>query len=153
MPVKYVDAANIALIIISCALAYIFPYHLLLFSYAVLGPAYYLTQISWLHDRHYFVDSRLIAPSFLALTLLLVVCFFRDNSIFASALVLTLAFGLAFVFTLPAITWLRLAGPAILAAVLAAEIYAGRLTVFIAVFYRPFCVSSPLPPVACGLGR
>jgi hypothetical protein len=42
----------------SCLFAYLFPFELFLFSYAVLGPLHYLTEISWLHDRKYFVEAR-----------------------------------------------------------------------------------------------
>lgn len=45
---------NIAFMIASTIVAYLYPLELLLFSYAVLGPAHYLTEISWLHDRDYF---------------------------------------------------------------------------------------------------
>jgi hypothetical protein len=41
----------------SCVLAFRFPFELFLFSYAVLGPLHYLTEISWLHDRKYFTES------------------------------------------------------------------------------------------------
>ena len=40
--------------ILSCAVAFIYPFELFVFSYAVLGPLHYLTEISWLHDRNYF---------------------------------------------------------------------------------------------------
>ncbi len=46
--------------IASCALAYVIPFELVLLSYAFLGPAHYLTQISWMHDRNYFVKERFI---------------------------------------------------------------------------------------------
>jgi hypothetical protein len=46
---------NVGLMLLSCAAAYAFPFELFLFSYAVLGPLHYLTEISWLHDRNYFV--------------------------------------------------------------------------------------------------
>lgn len=72
MPPKYVDPLNIALIILTCALAHMAPYHLLLLSYAILGPAHYLTQISWLHDRRYFVNFSLLAPAMWVLSSLLV---------------------------------------------------------------------------------
>ncbi|MEA2718904.1 MAG: hypothetical protein QOJ39_768 [Candidatus Eremiobacteraeota bacterium] len=39
----------------SCVVAYVIPFELFLFSYAVLGPLHYLTEISWLHDRGYFM--------------------------------------------------------------------------------------------------
>ena len=41
----------------SCVLAFRFPFELFLFSYAVLGPLHYLTEISWLHDRKYFTEG------------------------------------------------------------------------------------------------
>lgn len=50
-----VNYLNIGLMLFSCAAAFLFPFELFLFSYAVLGPLHYLTEISWLHDRGYFV--------------------------------------------------------------------------------------------------
>lgn len=44
--------------IVSCVAAFLFPFELFLFSYAVLGPLHYLTEISWLHERNYFTESR-----------------------------------------------------------------------------------------------
>jgi hypothetical protein len=52
-----VNYANIGLMLLSCAAAYAYPFELFLFSYAVLGPLHYLTEISWLHDRSYFVKA------------------------------------------------------------------------------------------------
>ena len=53
-----INYLNIGLMLLSCFVAYLLPFELFLFSYAVLGPLHYLTEISWLHDRNYFVDSR-----------------------------------------------------------------------------------------------
>ncbi len=47
-----------ALVLLSAAVAYLLPFEGLLFSYALLGPAHYLTQLNWLHDRNYFVADR-----------------------------------------------------------------------------------------------
>ena len=44
--------------IVSCVLAFRFPFELFLFSYAVLGPLHYLTEISWLHERKYFTEGK-----------------------------------------------------------------------------------------------
>lgn len=52
-----INYANIGLMVFSCVAAYRFPFELFLFSYAVLGPLHYLTEISWLHDRGYFVKT------------------------------------------------------------------------------------------------
>lgn len=55
---NHINYLNIGLMILSCSLAFIFPFELFLFSYAVLGPLHYLTEISWLHDRSYFVETK-----------------------------------------------------------------------------------------------
>lgn len=44
--------------LVSCLVAYIIPFELFLFSYAVLGPLHYLTEIGWLHKRNYFMSGR-----------------------------------------------------------------------------------------------
>jgi hypothetical protein len=53
-----VNYLNIGLMIVSCLLAFPFPFELFLFSYAVLGPLHYLTEISWLHERKYFTEGK-----------------------------------------------------------------------------------------------
>src|SRR5437870_4009564 len=55
---EQINYLNIGLMIVSCVVAYVLPFELFLFSYAVLGPLHYLTEISWLHDRNYFVEAR-----------------------------------------------------------------------------------------------
>lgn len=52
------DYINIGLMLLSCALAFVLPFELFLFSYAVLGPLHYLTEISWLHQRDYFSTGK-----------------------------------------------------------------------------------------------
>ena len=49
-----INYLNIGLMIGACVAAYLFPFELFLFSYAVLGPLHYLTEISWLHERKLF---------------------------------------------------------------------------------------------------
>ena len=44
--------------ILAAIIAYIVPFELFLFAYAVLGPLHYLTEISWLHDRKYFSTGK-----------------------------------------------------------------------------------------------
>src|SRR5215203_1330138 len=48
---------NIALMIGACAVAFLIPFELFLLAYAILGPLHYLTEISWIHDRRYFVNK------------------------------------------------------------------------------------------------
>lgn len=54
-PVR-VNVLNAGLMLVSCAAAFVLPFYLFLFAYAVLGPLHYLTEISWLHDRGYFAS-------------------------------------------------------------------------------------------------
>ena len=42
----------------SCIAAFIMPFEVFLFAYAVMGPLHYLTEISWLHDRQYFAKGK-----------------------------------------------------------------------------------------------
>jgi hypothetical protein len=49
---------NLALMMLSALAAFILPFHVFLFAYVVLGPLHYLTEISWLHDRGYFLKGK-----------------------------------------------------------------------------------------------
>jgi hypothetical protein len=64
----------------ACAAAFVVPFHLFLFAYAVLGPLHYLTQISWLHDRGYFTKRRTDALILGGLTALAVVSPFTASN-------------------------------------------------------------------------
>jgi hypothetical protein len=77
-PSLNLDQANIALMLLSLALAFVLPFELVLMSYAFLGPAHYLTQISWLHDRRYFTGvTWLWLPLTLIVAAITVIHFFR----------------------------------------------------------------------------
>lgn len=54
---KKIDILNIGLVIISLIIAIMLPFKLFIFSYAILGPLHYLTEINWLKDKNYFVAS------------------------------------------------------------------------------------------------
>src|SRR5882724_6019688 len=58
---RRVDAVHLLLMCTAAALAYLVPFELLLLSYVVLGPAHYLTEISWLPDRKFFLPHRGVA--------------------------------------------------------------------------------------------
>lgn len=58
MKTKIIDNLNIGLIVLSLLLAFKLPFALFLFSYAVLGPIHYLTEINWLKQKNYFVKER-----------------------------------------------------------------------------------------------
>jgi hypothetical protein len=71
------DAIHLGLMLSAFAAAYLVPFELLLLAYVVLGPAHYFTEISWLHDRSYFLPHRGIA---VALTGLAIVAALIDNA-------------------------------------------------------------------------
>src|SRR5438045_4469719 len=58
MSTNQVNYLNIGLMILSCVIAFIIPFELFLFSYAILGPLHYLTEISWLHKRQCFSPGK-----------------------------------------------------------------------------------------------
>lgn len=55
---KRIDQINIALLFISAAVAWYFPFQLFLLAYAVLGPLHYLTEIFWLEKQGYFLAEK-----------------------------------------------------------------------------------------------
>jgi hypothetical protein len=71
-----VDIVNFFLIWLTLGLAIAWPFELFLFSYIVLGPLHYLTEINWLEKQHYFLrrqDRRAFIWSMVVLVLLLTV--------------------------------------------------------------------------------
>jgi hypothetical protein len=52
------DVIHLGLMLAAVGVAYLIPFELLLLAYAVLGPAHYLTEISWLHDRNYYLPHK-----------------------------------------------------------------------------------------------
>ena len=71
--------------LLSCALAYVMPFELFLFSYAVLGPLHYLTEITWLKQRDCFTTGKkdyvfLIVPC-LILTFLVLVGTYHEKPV------------------------------------------------------------------------
>ncbi|MFI5149545.1 MAG: hypothetical protein ACHQRM_07400 [Bacteroidia bacterium] len=67
-----INYLNIGLMLLSCGIAFYLPFDLFLFAYAVLGPAHYLTEISWLHERNYFTKGK---RDYILLVLLAIVIF------------------------------------------------------------------------------
>jgi len=53
-----IDKVNIGLMLLSVIVAFMFPFELFLFVYAFLGPLHYLTEINWLHKKHYFTTHK-----------------------------------------------------------------------------------------------
>ena len=116
-----VNNINSALMIMSLGLAYIIPFELFLFSYAILGPAHYLTEISWLHDRQYFSPRKRDYLWLVTLSLLIFVGSVYVLGDFAipvigklSTEIIFTAFGLALIMVLTATFKWRIVGVLIL---------------------------------------
>src|SRR5438093_7570437 len=58
LSVDQVNYLNIGLMLAAAGAAFVRPFELFLFAYALLGPLHYLTEISWLHDRRYFTKGK-----------------------------------------------------------------------------------------------
>lgn len=58
MTAKKIDLLNIGLMVISLIAAFILPFWLFIFSYAVLGPLHYLTEIGWLKKKQFFTTGK-----------------------------------------------------------------------------------------------
>ncbi|MBR0941718.1 hypothetical protein [Bradyrhizobium liaoningense] len=71
------DAIHLGLMLLAFAASYLVPFELLLLAYVVLGPAHYFTEISWLHDRSYYLPHRGIAA---VLAIVAVVAVLIDNA-------------------------------------------------------------------------
>ncbi len=68
---KQIDVVNIGFIILSFILAFRLPFELFIFSYVVLGPLHYLTELNWLNKRNFFVADRTWVWLFIFLCLLI----------------------------------------------------------------------------------
>jgi len=88
--VNKIEKWNIILIFISLFLSLILPFELFLFSYAVLGPLHYLTEINWLHQKNYFIRERkyvwILILFTIAITSLVLFRYLKFESIFLNHL-------------------------------------------------------------------
>jgi hypothetical protein len=73
MTTAQVNYLNIVFMVLSCIIAFVLPFELFLFSYAVLGPLHYLTEMSWLHKKQFFTPGKY---DYLLLAVLAVVILF-----------------------------------------------------------------------------
>jgi hypothetical protein len=71
-----INYINIFLMLISLVAAFILPFEVFLFSYAVLGPLHYLTEISWLDKKNYFIRSKNDIWIFVALVVIITIGIF-----------------------------------------------------------------------------
>lgn len=117
---RSLNLLNMALMVAALVAAIFIPFQLFLIAYAVLGPLHYLTQISWLHNRGYFVSGR--SPAILMIVLAALVIAGSPFAMGSHAIVALVpaggaivfsAFALALVLVVTARTGPRLAGAAL----------------------------------------
>jgi hypothetical protein len=87
--------------LISCVIAFVIPFELFLFSYGVLGPLHYLTEIGWLHKKNYFTKGKY---DFMFLSLICVALFYytfyptKDHLLVADLIAFSFFISVVFVF-------------------------------------------------------
>lgn len=94
MTVAQINYINIFLMLVAAAVAFYIPFELLLFSYAVLGPLHYLTEISWLHDRRYFTTGKYdyLLLGLVAVPLTVAILIRNDSILYLAPFLLALSF-------------------------------------------------------------
>lgn len=75
-----INYLNIGLMFLSVLLAFYLPFELFVFVYAVLGPLHYLTEISWLEKKNYFVPNKKDTWLLLLLVLGITLAIFNEHS-------------------------------------------------------------------------
>ncbi len=80
LTVPQINYLNILLMIASAAVAMVIPFELFLFSYAVLGPLHYLTEISWLHKKGFYIKGKYDYIILLVLGLMVTIAFIYPNN-------------------------------------------------------------------------
>jgi len=107
-----IERLNAVLMVVSCAAAFAAPFQLFLFSYAVLGPLHYLTEISWLHDRGYFAPRAAPRRWWLVLvgaSMAVLMYGYVSNDLLRRPVAPTLEIGMVYLvfLTAPLLLWVR----------------------------------------------
>lgn len=100
---KGINLVNMALMLLSTAVAFVIPFKLFLFVYAVLGPLHYLTEISWLDKRNFFIKQKTQIWPYVLIAILLTVALFNEKSSLryytVSLIITTVVYTLCLVFS------------------------------------------------------
>ena len=141
---QIINHVNIGLILLSFAIALYLPFELFLFAYAILGPGHYLTEISWLHKRHFFTkgsyDAWLLAGLAAVTSAFAAFTFGPLKQIGAShhmATVFGMAFGSGLVFFLTEKASARLVGLALVATVSLVAVNTSAFVVMVLALFVP----------------
>ncbi len=74
-----INYLNVVLMLISTSIAFFVPFHLFLFVYAVLGPLHYLTELSWLEKRDFFIKEKSDIAVFVIICIIIFLSFFENQ--------------------------------------------------------------------------
>lgn len=66
--------------LISLIASFILPFEVFLFSYAILGPLHYLTEISWLEKKNFFIGSKNDIWIFVLMVVFITIGMFNESS-------------------------------------------------------------------------
>lgn len=107
-----IDLVNIGLMLLSGVAAFLLPFQLFLFSYAVLGPLHYLTEISWLEQKKFFLPHKTDYKIMVGLGVLIfaLYIFVNQGIEYTSTFIFTITFLGALVLTFVRRRELRLVG-------------------------------------------
>ena len=83
-----INNLNSGLMLISLATAWVFPFELFLFAYAVLGPLHYLTEIHWLHKKNYFATEKYEPHALMLASLFLFLLLFVSGAALATKILI-----------------------------------------------------------------
>jgi hypothetical protein len=89
--INRINYYNILAMLAASCVAFIIPFELVLLSYAILGPAHYLTEISWLKNRQFFTLKKY---DYLLIIAVVVISFLLR---LPDANIIFYAFGLSFI--------------------------------------------------------
>jgi hypothetical protein len=96
---KGINITNMSLMVLSALLSFVFPFHLFLFVYAVLGPLHYITEMSWLERRSFFIETKSDIWLYLLMSILLTIPAFDPDAYLAR-------FGVTFLMTAACFTFI-----------------------------------------------
>lgn len=131
------DRINIVLMLISGVAALFFPFEIFLFSYAVLGPLHYLTEISWLHQKSYFLKNRLsLLWPFVSAVIVILLAYVgkQTQGINLYALVVCVSFFSSFVFVAISKSYSRIIALGVITGISLGIWFSPRLVVLFALF-------------------
>ena len=74
------NLTNIFLMLLSLLLSFWVPFHLFLMVYAILGPLHYLTEISWLDKKNFFISDKKDVWLFVVFAFLMSIGVFNSTS-------------------------------------------------------------------------